>query len=185
LGGPLPVAVKGFVLGLTLVLVGVNLSGRLATDPILSVAFSVALLFVMLVLALFVALRGRNSLSLGGNRLCPAALAAGLLHVPLGLGDFRPVFGFPPTRMGAIGVLALCHLLARSTAALRSGRAVLGFLAQVAAWAIVASAAMLALLGRWSGRDIALTLPVALALGLALNPFEPLRAQEQLSRPPA
>jgi len=57
----LPAVVKTLVLGLTVVLVGVNLSGRLATDPILSVAFPVALLFVMLVLALFVALRDRDS----------------------------------------------------------------------------------------------------------------------------
>ena len=43
----LPAPVKVFVLGLTLVLVVVNLSGRLATDSLLSVAFPVALLFVM------------------------------------------------------------------------------------------------------------------------------------------
>ena len=178
----LPAAMKGFVLVLTLALFIVNLSGRLATDPILSVAFPVSLLSVMLVLALFVALRDRDSLSRAENRLCAAALAVGLLNVPLGLSDFRPVFGFPPTRMGAIGVLALCHLLARSTAALRSGRAVMGFLTQVALWAIVATAAMLALLGRWSGRDVALTLPVALALVLTLNLYEHVRSQERLSR---
>src|SRR5262249_45337766 len=130
----------------------------------------------------FVALRDRESLSRAENRLCTAALAVGLVNVPLGLSDFRPVFDFPSTRMGAIGVLALCHLLARSSAALRRGRAVLGYLATVAAWAIVASAAMLTLLGRWSAGDVAMTLPVALALVLVLNLFEHLRAQERASR---
>src|SRR5262249_28951733 len=172
-----PVAMKLCVLGLAVVLVAADLTGKLATDPILSVAFPVALLLVMLVLAFFVALRDRESLSRAENRLCTAALAVGLVNVPLGLSDFRPVFDFPSTRMGAIGVLALCHLLARSSAALRSGRAVLGYLATVAAWAIVASAAMLTLLGRWSAGDVAMTLPVALALVLVLNLFEHLRAQ--------
>jgi len=178
----LPTAMKLFVLLVTAVMFIVNLTGRLARGPIPSVAFPVALLLVMLVLALFVAFRDRGSLSRAENRLCAAALAIGLLNVPLGLSDFRPVFGFPTTRMGAIGVLALCHLLARGASALNSGRAVLGFLFTVAAWALLASAALLALLGRWSWEDIALTLPVALALVLTLNLFEHLRAQERSSR---
>ncbi len=172
----LPVAWKGFVLVLTAALVGVNLSGRLATDPLLSVVFPVSLLFVMLVLALFVALRDRASLSHAENRLCTAALAVGLLNVPLGLSDFRPVFGFTTVRMGAIGVLALCHLLARSGTGLASGRAVLGYLLRVAGMAILAAR---------PADDLAFAVPVALAIVLVLNLFAHLRAQERLTRPEA
>src|SRR2546423_5044617 len=98
----LPGAMKVVVVGLTALLAIVDLAGRLATDPVLSVVFPVALLLVMLVLALFVALRDRSTLSRAENRLCTAALAVGRPNVPLGLGDFRPGFGFPLTRSGAI-----------------------------------------------------------------------------------
>jgi len=178
----LPRVVKVAVLLISAVALTADLAGRLATDPILSVAFPVALLLVMLVLALFVAFRDRDSLSRAENRLCTAALAVGLLNVPLALSDFRPVFGFSTTRMGAIGVLALCHLLSRGGSALASGRAVLGFLVKIATWALIASAALLALLGRWSAAELSLTLPVALALVLTLNLFEHLRAQERSTR---
>jgi len=177
-----PLPVKLYVLTATVVFALANLVGQLAHHAILARAFPAVLASVIVLLAILIALRERSTLSVAENRLCSALLVIGVLCVPLELSDFRLVFGFPSTRMGALGVLALCHLLARGGHALTDARAVLGYLGVVSFKAALGTLILLFLSGPASADRLALVLPVALALVLASDLWEHLRAVRTGSR---
>jgi hypothetical protein len=178
----LPMGVKVFALVSTSVFAVVNLWGRLATHPVLARAFPVALVVVLALVAGFIAFRDRTSLSAAENRLCAGILAVGMLNVPLALSDFRLVFGVPPNRMGAIGVLAFCHLLARGGEVLVDARAVVRYLGLVALKAGVATLTLVVLLGPATRERLTHMLPVALALVLSFELWERLRASRARTR---
>ena len=177
----LPIAMKVFVFGLTLFFVPVNLVGQLATHPVLGVAFPIALFIVMLLLAGFVIFRDHASLSVAENRLCAGVITIGLLGTPLALTDFRTVFNFPTVRMGALAVLALCQMLARGGEALVDDRGVILYLLRVASMAGLATVAILTLSGEWTAKQLAMILPVALALVLTFDLWERIRTQHRRS----
>jgi hypothetical protein len=171
-----PLPLKLIVLAATGGFLVANLAGWLAHGRILSRAFPAVLAGVIVALAVLIAGRDRASLSIAENRLCGAILVIGTLGAPLALSDFRLVFGFPPTRSGALAVLALCHLLVRSGWVLNDARAALRYLGVVLIKAAIGTLILCAFVGRPTAARLAILLPVALALVLASNLWEHLRS---------
>lgn len=177
----LPLAMKLLVLAITAALLALNLLGLVVDHPVFGPAFPIALISVLALLAGFVAFRDRAGLSAAENRFCGSLLLIATINVPLALTDFRTVTGFPPNRMGALGVLALCHLLADGGERL-APMLLARFLGLALLKSAAAIVALFAVIGLPPRDRLIHTLSIALALVLVWDLWERLSARSQENR---
>jgi hypothetical protein len=95
-----------------------GIAGGATPDPgitsLFAKAFLVPLLATLLALGVVLITRDRSTLSSTENALVTACVVVTLVAVPLAATDFRTGLGWPPVRMGTLGILIFCYTLLRT-----------------------------------------------------------------------
>ena len=166
----LPLIIKVAGAGISAVFVILDLTGLMQRDPRYVLAFMVLELALFAALGFVLLTRDRASLTPAENRLADGAALAVLIALPLTATDFRLEMGWPPMRLGALGLLLFVYSLMLLGAPGLLPGGLLSELGRLSLRALVLAGAMLALAGwgenvqRWriAGLSLGFTLLAAL-----------------------
>jgi hypothetical protein len=141
----LPLGLKILAAGGTAVFFVLNLAGVLLWSSAWVLAFAGFEVLLLLALGWVVLRRDRRSLSPAENRFIEAIWVALLFAIPLALTDFRRDLGWPPVRLGALGVLLFAYALLRAGSRDDRKRVLLGEILGLAARTAILALALLAI----------------------------------------
>jgi hypothetical protein len=166
----LPLSMKVAGVALSSVFLILDLAGLLQRDHRYLLAFMVLEIALFAVLGLLLMTRDRASLSPAENRLADGAVLVVLIALPLTATDFRLDLGWPPMRLGALGLLVFVYCLMLLGAPGLLAGSLFSELGRLSLRALVLAGAMLALAGwgdaahRWriAGLSLGFTLLAAL-----------------------
>jgi hypothetical protein len=178
-----PRLLKLFVATATIVALAANVVRAFVGDPRL--ALSVALFtfatigITILALAVLLALRDRASLSRVENTLVRVCAIVAAVALPLLATDFRVDLGWPPVRLGAVGVLLFCYSMLRHPQENARPTRWLVDVAQLVARALIATGLVALLLPALRGPALIPIASVAVTFVLSVALWDRLRETEQ------
>jgi hypothetical protein len=149
----LPLGLKLLAAGGSVFFLVLNLAGVLRRGSPWVLAFAGFEVVLLAALGWIVLRRDRAGLSPAENRFIEGIWIALLLAIPLVLTDFRGGLGWPPARLGALGVLIFAHALLRPASRPGGKRALLREIAGLAGRAAVLAVALGAVLGALPGAE--------------------------------
>ncbi|HET9227662.1 MAG TPA: hypothetical protein VFR31_13400, partial [Thermoanaerobaculia bacterium] len=138
----LPLGLKLLAAGGSAFFLILNLAGVLRRGSPWVLAFAGFEIVLLAALGWIVLRRDRTGLSPAENRFIEGIWLALLLAIPLVLTDFRGGLGWPPARLGALGVLIFAHALLRPASRSGGKLALLGEIASLAVRAAVLAVAL-------------------------------------------
>jgi hypothetical protein len=148
----LPLGLKLLAAGGSVFFLALNLAGVLRRGSPWVLAFAGFEVVLLAALGWIVLRRDRAGLSPAENRFIEGVWIALLFAIPLVLSDFRGALGWPPARLGALGVLIFAHALLRPASRPGGKRALLREIAGLAGRAAVLAVALGAVLGAGDGQ---------------------------------
>ena len=143
----LPLALKLFAAGGSALFFLLSLAGVLRRGSPWVLGFAAFEVLLLAALGWVVLRRDRGGLSPAENRFIEGVWIALLLAIPLIATDFRSSLGWPPARLGALGVLLFAYTLVRPHSRQDGKRALLREIAGMAGRTVVLAAALAAVLG--------------------------------------
>ncbi len=147
----LPLALKLLAAGGSGFFLVLTLAGVLRRGSPWVLAFAAFEVVLLAALGWVVLRRDRAGLSPAENRFIERIQVALLLAIPLVVTDFRAALGWPPARLGALGVLIFCAVLVRSGSRREGRGSLMREITGLAGRAAVLAVALAAVLG--AGRE--------------------------------